>query len=407
MKKKQLDKLAWDLAFSQNKKKILEKIISLSQEHHLKLASIYNFYLARAEGKIKADFTLPAFNLRTLTYDLAEIIFQTAKKFQAAALIFELAPSEMDYTFQTPQEYAGMILLGALKAGYQGPLFLQGDHFQLKSKKEKEKEKLEKLIKKSLQAGFYNFDLDCSALVDYSQKSLFNQQKDNFTFTAKLIEYVRKIEPKRITVSLGGEVSSIGGKKTTMLELETFIKGCQSVLKKNLSGLIKIAVQSGTSHGGKILPSGKLAKPRLDFKLLKNLSQLANKYRLAGIVQHGASTLPNKLFSYFPAAEVLEIHLATAWQNLILDHSLFPKKLRKKMYQWLEENLSQEKKENQNQKQFFYQLRKKALGSFKKEIWQTDKNFKEAIKNTFAKKTAFLLEKLKVKGTLPLIKKFV
>ena len=43
------------------------------------------------------------------------------------ALIFEIARSEIGYTGIRPAEYAASIRAAAIKEGYQGPLFLQGD----------------------------------------------------------------------------------------------------------------------------------------------------------------------------------------------------------------------------------------------------------------------------------------
>jgi hypothetical protein len=91
------------------------------------LASIHDVYMARGKGQGK-NFTVPAMNLRSLTYYLARAIFRTAKRLNAGAFIFEIAKSEMGYTGQPPIEYVGVILGAAIKEGYSGPVFVQGDH---------------------------------------------------------------------------------------------------------------------------------------------------------------------------------------------------------------------------------------------------------------------------------------
>src|SRR5674476_1269786 len=71
-----------------------------------------------------------------------------------------------------------------------------------------------------------------------------------------------------------------------------------------LEGLSKISVQSGTTHGGTVLPDGTIADVKIDFETLRNLSEVARKeYGLAGAVQHGASTLRDADFNHFPLTE--------------------------------------------------------------------------------------------------------
>src|SRR5919107_2918585 len=114
-------------------------------------------------------------------------------------------------------------------------------------------------------------------------------------------------------------------------------------LPKAMAGISKISVQSGTSHGGVVLPDGSIADVKLDFKTLEELSRVArDEYGLAGAVQHGASTLPDELFSNFPRVETAEIHLATNFQNMLYNH--LPKDLREEIYDWLRTNAAEERK---------------------------------------------------------------
>ena len=48
------------------------------------------------------------------------------------------------------------------------------------------------------------------------------------------------------------------------------------------------------------MPDGTLAQVAIDFDVLKRLGELARKkYGLRGVVQHGASTLPDSAFHKF------------------------------------------------------------------------------------------------------------
>ncbi|MFC2167420.1 class II fructose-bisphosphate aldolase [Acidobacteriota bacterium] len=372
-------------------------------------SSIQNLYEARArEGII--HFTVPAVNLRTLTYDSAKAVFRAAKKINAGAFIFEIARSEMFYTEQRPPEYASSIFLAAIKENYTGPIFLQGDHFQVKAQeflknKNREINKLKNLISESIKAGFYNIDIDSSTLVNLSESSVEKQQSLNSEVCAVLTKFIREHQPRGISISIGGEIGEVGGKNTTLDELSAFMQGYLSKIG-DLKPISKISVQTGTSHGGVVKPDGSLAEVNLDFKTLKALSQRArSEFGLAGVVQHGASTLPGKSFSLFPQFECAEIHLATHFQNIVFE--LFPIPLKEKMYHWLHENLADEKKPDLSEEQFIYKTRKKALGPFEKEIYSLSADLRDRISFSLEDEMLSIFEQLNIKDTRVLIDKYI
>jgi hypothetical protein len=69
-------------------------------------SSINDLYLSRGRGEIPFTFTVPAMNLRMLTFDSARAVFRVANEMDASAFIFEIARSEMGYTDQRPAEYS-------------------------------------------------------------------------------------------------------------------------------------------------------------------------------------------------------------------------------------------------------------------------------------------------------------
>jgi len=394
------------------KSEIFNKILRLAEESGIFLASIHHFYRARGRGEF-GGFTVPAINLRTLTYDLARAIFRVAKRNHAGAFIFEIAKSEIGYTAQRPIEYAGVCLAAAIKEGRRGAVFIQGDHFQVNAKKylknpQEEIEFLNNLIREALAAGFYNIDIDSSTLVDLSKRGIKEQQRLNFTVCAAFTRFIRLHQPEGVEVSVGGEIGEIGRKNTTTEELEAFMAGYQEELGSSLEGISKISVQTGTSHGGVVLPDGSIARVNLDFDTLKTLSRLAReKFALAGAVQHGASTLPEAAFHKFPEVETAEIHLATQFQNMVYENQYFPEELRKRMYAWLKENHRNEWEEGETEEQFIYKTRKRALGQFKNEIMGLKPEIRAAIAAEVEDKIAFLFTQLNLANTLPLINRYV
>ncbi len=381
-------------------------IWEMGQKAGVRPASIHELYMARGRDEVPA-FTTPAMNVRILSYDAGRAIFRAAKRLDAGAIICEIARSEIAYTDQRPAEYVAVMTAAALREGFTGPLFIQGDHVQVNAKKyaadpEAELKALRALIEEELHAGFYNIDIDTSTLVDLSKPNLDEQQRTNYERAAELTKFIRDREPDDVTVSVGAEIGEVGGKNSDVHELKAFMDGYNRTLTKlgSPAGISKISVQTGTSHGGVVLPDGSIAKVQLDLQALKALSHDARtKYGLGGAVQHGASTLPPEAFSQFPACEAVEIHLATNFQTIVMDHPALPKDLRREVNDWVKREAKEEWKKGDTEEQFIYKSRKKAIGPFKRRFWDLPADVRAAIGADLEKTFAFLFEQLRVKGT--------
>ncbi|MBI4832924.1 MAG: class II fructose-bisphosphate aldolase [Candidatus Lindowbacteria bacterium] len=379
----------------------------------VRLASIHDLYMARGRGEC-SGFTVPAINIRGLTFDVSETIFKSTLKNKVGPVIFEIARSEMSYTFQSPAEYAVSVIGGALASGYAGPVFAQGDHFQVIAKKYKasadaELDNIRSLIEKAINAGFYNIDIDASTIVDLSKPTEEAQQETNAALTHELTMLIRQKEPKGVTISIGGEIGEVGTKNSTVEDLTGFMNNYNRRLEKEgIAGISKISVQTGTTHGGVPLPDGTVAKVKVDFDTLERLSKVArDKYGMAGAVQHGASTLPEDAFHIFADKETAEVHLATEFQNMIYDNAAFPADLRQEIYKYLDKECADEKKEGQTQEQFIYKTRKKGFGPFKKQMWDLPSDIKRQICAKLEAKFDFLFKQLAVPNTDGLTKKFI
>lgn len=363
-------------------------------------------------GRNYPGFTVPAINIRGLTYDVARAIFRKAMEMNVGAFIFEIARSEIGYTKQRPLEYSSVILAAAVKEGFEGPVFIQGDHFQLVRKNylsdpAAETEYIKGLIKEAVEAEFYNIDIDSSTLVDLEKPTVKEQQRPNFEKTAEMAEYVRKLQPSGIDISIGGEIGEIGGKNSTPEELMAFLNGFKETFK-DAKGLSKLSVQTGTAHGGVVMPDGSLAKVKIDFDTLRVLSDLARKdYALSGCVQHGASTLPEEAFHMFPETGTSEIHLATGFQNIIYDSKHLPSEFKEGIYNFIRTEYAREWKDGQTEEQFIYSTRKKGFGPLKKKWWDLPSEVKEPIMKELEARFELLFEKLKVTDTVEVVKRTV
>jgi len=407
--------LAWTAVFGEDdatKEAAQWLVWEASQQLGALSASIHELYMARGRGEVHG-FTVPAINLRAQTFDMARTVFETAESADVGAVILEIARSEQTYTFQRPIDFATSVLAGAIAANWRGPVFIQGDHYQFNAKKyaadpETMTEEIRRACRLAVDAGYHNIDIDSSTLVDLSKPTVEEQQHENYTRAAELTALIRSIESDGVTVSVGGEIGEVGHQNSTVEDLRAYLDGYNAELERRAPGAMgisKVSVQTGTSHGGVPLPDGSMAQVKLDFEVLRELGEIARSYGLAGAVQHGASTLPDELFHRFPAVETAEIHLATGFQNLLYEHPAFPKELHERIRDWCFENAGDERKPDQTDEQFVYTTRKKAIGPFKRELWDLDS--RDEILAAQRRKFAFLFTELGVNGSREMVEAYI
>jgi fructose/tagatose bisphosphate aldolase len=257
------------------------------------------------------------------------------------------------------------------------------------------------LAKEAVAAGFYNIDVDTSTLVDVSKPTVVAQQATNVQLSSELAVFIRDLEPEGITISVGGEIGEVGGHNSTAEELRAFMEGFNAGLKKlapGKPGLSKISIQTGTSHGGTVLPNGSLAQVNIDFRTLKELSGIGRaEYGLGGAVQHGASTLPEDAFHKFVEYEAVEVHLATSFMTMFYDNA--PESLRSEMYAWLDKNAAADRKSGMTDEQFYYKSRKNAVGPFKRQMYALAAADRQRISSAWEAQFGKLFELLGAENT--------
>ena len=284
--------LAWTAAFSDDDATTAAAqwlVWEASQELGARTASIQSLYEARGRGEV-SGFTVPAINLRTQVFDLARTVYEAAAAADVAAVILELARSEQTYTFQRPIDYATSVLAGAIAAGWHGPVFIQGDHYQFNAKKyaadpEAMTEEIRRACRLAVDAGYRNIDIDSSTLVDLSKPNVDEEQRENYRRAAELTALIRTLESDGVTISVGGEIGEVGTQNSTVEELRAYLDGYRRELEARApgaTGISKVSVQTGTSHGGVPLPDGGVAEVKLDFEVLRELGEVAREYGLAG-----------------------------------------------------------------------------------------------------------------------------
>jgi fructose/tagatose bisphosphate aldolase len=340
-------------------------------------ASVQDLYLARAQ-EVWSGKTVPAMNLRGWSYQTCRSVFRAAKDMDASLFIFEQAVGEAIYAAQPPAEYTAAVLAAALREGYTGPVFLQADHDQVDAKsytkdKAAEVRRLEEIMRKQIDAGFFNIDIDASTVVDLSLPTVEDQQRLNAEITAHFTRFVREIEPEGVTISLGAEIGEVGHENTTPEELRAFMATYGKLLKEmpeGYAGVSKISINSGTYHGGKVLPDGTLAQVNVDYDTLRVISDICRReFNMGGAVQHGASTLPGSQLAKFPETGAVEIHLALGFNNLIFDHPSLPDSVKDEIKDYVFTNHLAERAPGETDAQFLYNVRKKSWKIMKQRFW--------------------------------------
>ncbi len=377
-------------------------------------ASIHDLYMGRGRGDVPMTFTTPAFNLRALSFHAACAMFRAANKLNAGAFIFELARSEMSYSAQRPSEYATNILAAAVSEGFTGPVFIQGDHFQVSAKRyaadaAAELQAVRDLSIEAMAAGFYNIDVDTSTLVDINLPTVPEQQALNSQLSAELSAFIRANEPAGVTISIGGEIGEVGTNNSTEPELRAYMDAYNENLKKlapGKPGLSKISVLTGTSHGGTVLADGTIAKVTIAFDVLRDLSRVARKdYGMGGTVQHGASTVEEENFNKFVQNEAIEVHLATNFTTMFFDN--VPADFKQEMYAWLDKNNAADRKPGMTDEQFYYKTRKNAVGPFKAQSYALPEAAKDKLIKAWEAQFDKLFSLLGMKDTRQYTDKFI
>src|SRR4051794_38378232 len=294
--------LAWTAAFATDEATVATAqwlVREAARELGALSASIHDLYMAPSRGEGQG-VTVPGINIRAQTFDMARTAYETAAAADVGAVILELARSEQTYTFQRPADYATAVLAGAIAAGWRGPVFLQGDHYQFNAKKyasdpEAMTEEIRRACRLAIDAGYRNIDIDSSTLVDLSKATVDEQQRENYRRAAELTALIRTLETDGVTISVGGEIGEVGTQNSTVEELRAYLDGYRRELDARApgaKGISKVSVQTGTSHGGVPLPDGGVAEVKLDFEVLRELGVVAREYGLAGAPPPGRPPPP-------------------------------------------------------------------------------------------------------------------
>ena len=261
--------------------------------------------------------------------------YETAARADVGAVIFELARSEQTYTYQRPMDYATSVLAGAIAAGWRGPVFIQGDHYQFNAKKyaadpEAMTEEIRRACRLAIDAGYRNIDIDSSTLVDLSKPTARRAAARELPCARPSSRRSSAtLETDGVTISVGGEIGEVGKKNSTVEELRAYLDGYTARARASCA-----PGRDGPLEGerpDRHQPRRRAAAGRRRGRGQPRLRGAPRARRGRPLAtgwparsSTARRTLPDELFHHFPAVETAEIHLATGFQNALYEHPAFP-----------------------------------------------------------------------------------
>ncbi|HEX3157182.1 MAG TPA: aldolase [Gemmatimonadaceae bacterium] len=380
----------------------------LARAAGVRVASMHELGAARARGEV-GGFAVPAVSLRGPAYVGARAVFRVARRLDAGAFALTIARAEIAHADQRPAEYVSVVLGAALREGYRGPVFLQADHFRVNpvtyaADPEGEVAALKQLAREAVEAGCWNVDLDTSALARRDVTAPASRQQPNAEVTADVLAYLREHEPRGATICVGAELGTLDVRRhDAAAELRAFLTGVQQGLGRRkgdgVAGLSKVGVRTAAMAGR--TPLGGEAVGRPEAWALAALSRLARmEYGLAGTVHYASAGLPAGALAEFARADVAQVHLGARFQQLLLD--ALPGELSAAMEAWAIEHAPGLRQPGESMADAVERARWKALGPFKRAIWELPAAYGDALGTTYERLLEPLFVALGVTDTAPL-----
>lgn len=381
---------------------------SAALAHGIWCDSIHPFYKTLSTGR-KAVMTIPAYNVRGLTYSIVRTIFRTAQKLNAGPFIIEISPHEMSFTQQRADEIGACVLGAALRENYFGPVFIQGDHFKIdahRSQQEKltDTNRMQSLISDAIGNGFYNFDIDATHSLTCEHQAGRDALQDHFERVARVCEFIRQAQPQGVTAAMGVEFGSM----SRLLTQKDLVLREIDMLQSNLAalqvtpGLTKICFHLDSDTNAMdngLVPHISQSLSQEVLSALSGLSvQLKSMLQIAGLEIHAGSGISHSVLDNLPSNGIVEVHLGTQIQDIIFDHPRFPIGLTEEIHSYLETHCSMDLQAQTSRDYFYYTARKKSWGPFKKAICSLDERTKAAILQDIEKEVSLNFELLRVAG---------
>jgi fructose/tagatose bisphosphate aldolase len=409
-----IDRLVFTAVFgsSDSLKELAISVIRAAASLH----GIYTSSIAPVYSKIRAmrnrDFCTAVFNIRGMTYSTARTVFRNALKYHASMFIFALSPNEMTFTNQLPDDYASCILGAALRENYSGPVFLQVDHLSIPDEIVSIPNTIgmgaSDLIKNAYNSGYFHFDID-GAEFAHNLNISTQMINANVQYSVRRLKEFEQIQEDSNPLSLGLTVCPESqGMRLTQPDIDNFFacltaSGLSDPIRKTI---FKVSIFPGCTQTD-VKSDGTVEETRIDHDYLHQMQLAINeKINISGLVLHRCSNISPENLQKIANSGVAEIHFGTRFQNIFFDHPSFPSGLREELHSFLETEFGQERLSNWSDEQFYYYIRIKSWGHFKKQFWSIDEHTKSEILSEFDHEISCIFNSLNLLNTKKLTDKY-
>lgn len=333
-------------------------------------------------------------------------IMMAAKELDAA-VIFEIAKSEIGYTAQRPKEFYDMIVKTAQELEFDVPYVIHGDHITIKENTPEAVKGGEDLIKEEIAAGFTSYAIDASHNFDVEAATVAEQLADNIDITTKLAGLIPEEAGLEVEVGEVGKVDKKTGEKalTSVEEAETFVKAIKDAgFSPNL-----LATNNGTAHGNIYDASGNIVEQvGIDIDRTKAIADAIAPYGVF-VAQHGITGTPLNLMHLLIGAGVFKGNVGTNWQNIALE--TMPADLVARMEEWTLSSKHAEKmkakKPRISEKELCGKNIKHSIKEFKKEIDSLPADAVAKVDEASKASAMGFFKAFKAEGTASKVRKFI
>ena len=324
-------------------------------------------------------------------------IMQAAKELDAAVL-FEIARSEIGYTGQTPQEFYDRITGIAGELDFNTPYAIHGDHITIKDNTPESIDSARKLIDAEVAAGFTSYAIDASHNFNFDGKNEREQLADNIAITVELADLIPNEACLEVEVGEVGRTNADGTKKlTTVAEADAFISALhEQGVKPDL-----LAINNGTIHGNIFDAEGNIVEQvGIDIDRTKAIADAIAPLEVR-IAQHGITGTPLRLMHLLIEAGIAKGNVGTNWQNVYIEN--LPGEMRNKMEEWTlasdEAAKMKAKKPQMSKKELIAKNIKFSTKIYKDELLSISGEYKERIDSATREGALAFFEAFQAQGS--------
>ena len=262
-------------------------------------------------------------------------------------------------------------------------------------------EEIRRACRLAIDAGYRNIDIDSSTLVDLSKPTATSSSARTTVAPPSSTALIRSLEADGVTISVGGEIGEVGKENSTGRGAPRLPRRLPTRARRRAApgavGISKVSVQTGTS-------------PRRHAAARRRGRRGEARLRGPPRARRGR---PDRTASRAPCSTArrrCRMSCSTVSPPSRPPRSTSPPASRtpcsttrrsrpsstSEIEAWFFANAADERKPDQTDQQFVYTTRKKAIGPFKRELW--DLPTKDEILAAQRRKIVFLFTELGVNG---------